>query len=143
MQVGKGRGSRFCLETDAVHPSAHLAEQVQARKLRGSHCPNRRIALRDKKTLIALALERSRRELNVAVRQELKLNGTLAPEDNTFRVLAHSGESMPAPLPLRLCPLCSLSSKRPTRCGLIMRRTIGPSYLSRGSRRPLDLSPSC
>ena len=29
----------------------------------------------------------SRRELNVAVRQELKVNGTLAPEDHTFRVL--------------------------------------------------------
>jgi len=29
----------------------------------------------------------SRRELNVAVRHELKLNGTLAPEDHTFRVL--------------------------------------------------------
>jgi ATP-dependent exoDNAse (exonuclease V) alpha subunit len=29
----------------------------------------------------------SRRELNVAVRQELKANGTLAPEDRTFRVL--------------------------------------------------------
>ncbi len=29
----------------------------------------------------------SRRELNVAVRQELKANGSLAPEDQTFRVL--------------------------------------------------------
>ena len=29
----------------------------------------------------------SRRELNVAVRQELKANGTLAPEDHRFRVL--------------------------------------------------------
>ena len=29
----------------------------------------------------------SRRELNVAVRQELKLIGTLAPEDHTLRVL--------------------------------------------------------
>ena len=29
----------------------------------------------------------SRRELNVAVRQELKANGAIAPEDHTFRVL--------------------------------------------------------
>ena len=29
----------------------------------------------------------SRRELKGAVRQELKLDGTLAPEDDTFRVL--------------------------------------------------------
>jgi len=35
-----------------------------------------------------LELERSRRELNVAARQELKLTGTLASEDHTFRVLA-------------------------------------------------------
>jgi conjugative relaxase-like TrwC/TraI family protein len=39
------------------------------------------------KTLIVSPDNASRRELNVAVRQELKLNGTLAPEDHTFRVL--------------------------------------------------------
>jgi conjugative relaxase-like TrwC/TraI family protein len=39
------------------------------------------------KTLIVSPDNASRRELNVAVRQELKANGTLAPEDRTFRVL--------------------------------------------------------
>jgi conjugative relaxase-like TrwC/TraI family protein len=38
-------------------------------------------------TLIVSPDNPSRRELNVAVRQELKANGTLAPEDHTFRVL--------------------------------------------------------
>jgi conjugative relaxase-like TrwC/TraI family protein len=39
-------------------------------------------------TLIVSPDNASRRELNVAVRQELKANGSLAPEDHTFRVLA-------------------------------------------------------
>jgi hypothetical protein len=39
------------------------------------------------KTLIVSPDNASRRELNVAVRQELKANGTLASEDHTFRVL--------------------------------------------------------
>jgi conjugative relaxase-like TrwC/TraI family protein len=39
------------------------------------------------KTLIVSPDNASRRELNVAVRQELKANGTLAPEDHTFPVL--------------------------------------------------------
>ncbi|MGH9502246.1 MAG: MobF family relaxase [Terriglobales bacterium] len=39
------------------------------------------------KTLIVSPDNASRRELNVAVRQELKASGTLAPEDHTFRVL--------------------------------------------------------
>jgi ATP-dependent exoDNAse (exonuclease V) alpha subunit len=38
-------------------------------------------------TLIVSPDNASRRELNVAVRQELKANGVLAPEDHTFRVL--------------------------------------------------------
>ena len=38
-------------------------------------------------TLIVSPDNASRRELNVAVRQELKATGTLAPEDHTFRVL--------------------------------------------------------
>ena len=38
-------------------------------------------------TLIVSPDNASRRELNVAVRQELKANGSLAPEDHTFRVL--------------------------------------------------------
>jgi len=40
------------------------------------------------KTLIVSPDNASRRELNVAVRQELKAKGTLAPEDHTFRILA-------------------------------------------------------
>jgi ATP-dependent exoDNAse (exonuclease V) alpha subunit len=39
------------------------------------------------KTLIVSPDNASRRELNVAVRHELKANGILAPEDHTFRVL--------------------------------------------------------
>jgi ATP-dependent exoDNAse (exonuclease V) alpha subunit len=39
------------------------------------------------KTLIVSPDNASRRELNAAVRQELKAKGTLAPEDHTFRVL--------------------------------------------------------
>ena len=39
------------------------------------------------KTLIVSPDNASRRELNDAVRQELKANGSLAPEDHTFRVL--------------------------------------------------------
>ena len=38
-------------------------------------------------TLIVSPDNASRHELNVAVRQELKVNGSLAPEDHTFRVL--------------------------------------------------------
>jgi conjugative relaxase-like TrwC/TraI family protein len=38
-------------------------------------------------TLIVSPDNVSRRELNVAVRQELKANGSLAPEDHTFRIL--------------------------------------------------------
>jgi conjugative relaxase-like TrwC/TraI family protein len=38
-------------------------------------------------TLIVSPDNASRRELNVAVRQELKANGSVAPEDHTFRVL--------------------------------------------------------
>jgi conjugative relaxase-like TrwC/TraI family protein len=38
-------------------------------------------------TLIVSPDNASRRELNVAVRQELKTNGRLAPQDHTFRVL--------------------------------------------------------
>jgi ATP-dependent exoDNAse (exonuclease V) alpha subunit len=38
-------------------------------------------------TLIVSPDNASRRELNVAVRKELKANGSLAPEDHTFRVL--------------------------------------------------------
>jgi ATP-dependent exoDNAse (exonuclease V) alpha subunit len=40
------------------------------------------------KTLIVSPDNASRRELNAAVRQELRANGTVASEDHTFRVLA-------------------------------------------------------
>jgi hypothetical protein len=38
-------------------------------------------------TLIVSPDNASRRDLNVAVRQELKANGSLAPEDHSFRIL--------------------------------------------------------
>jgi ATP-dependent exoDNAse (exonuclease V) alpha subunit len=44
------------------------------------------------KTLIVSPDNASRRELNLAVRQELKTNGTLAPEDHRFRVLVQRQE---------------------------------------------------
>jgi conjugative relaxase-like TrwC/TraI family protein len=54
-------------------------ERIRAIAKSYVECPN--------KTLIVSPDNASRRQLNVAVRQELKLNGTLAPEDHTFRVL--------------------------------------------------------
>src|SRR6202043_294216 len=39
------------------------------------------------KTLIVSPDNASRRELNSAVRQELKANGTVAPKDHSFRIL--------------------------------------------------------
>ena len=44
------------------------------------------------KTLIVSPDNASRRELNAAVRQELKNNGTVAPEDHSFRVLVQRQE---------------------------------------------------
>jgi ATP-dependent exoDNAse (exonuclease V) alpha subunit len=44
------------------------------------------------RTLIVSPDNASRRELNTAVRQELKANGTLAPEDHSFRVLIQRQE---------------------------------------------------
>jgi hypothetical protein len=44
------------------------------------------------KTLIVSPDNASRRELNAAVRQELKANGTLAPHDHSFRVLVQRQE---------------------------------------------------
>jgi conjugative relaxase-like TrwC/TraI family protein len=44
------------------------------------------------KTLIVSPDNASRRELNAAVREELKSNGTLAPEDHGFRVLVQRQE---------------------------------------------------
>jgi conjugative relaxase-like TrwC/TraI family protein len=44
------------------------------------------------RTLIVSPDNASRRELNAAVRQELKANGTVAPEDHSFRVLVQRQE---------------------------------------------------
>ncbi len=44
------------------------------------------------KTLIVSPDNASRRALNVAVREELKANGTLAPDDRTFRVLVQRAD---------------------------------------------------
>ena len=44
------------------------------------------------KTLIVSPDNATRRELNVAVREELKANGSLAPEERTFRVLAQRSD---------------------------------------------------
>jgi conjugative relaxase-like TrwC/TraI family protein len=44
------------------------------------------------KTLIVSPDNASRRELNSAVRQELKANGTVAPEDHSFRILVQRQE---------------------------------------------------
>jgi hypothetical protein len=55
----------------------------QAGPCRGPYPHHRQTA----NTLIVSPDNTSRGELNVAVRQELKANGNLAPEDHTFRVL--------------------------------------------------------
>jgi len=68
-----------------------LQQQGRVREIPGTEERIRAIARSyvesPEKTLIVSPDNASRRELNVAVRQELKANGTLAPEDHTFRVL--------------------------------------------------------
>jgi len=68
-----------------------LQQQGRVREIPGTEERIRSIARSyvesPEKTLIVSPDNASRRELNVAVRQELKANGTLAPEDHTFRVL--------------------------------------------------------
>jgi conjugative relaxase-like TrwC/TraI family protein len=68
-----------------------LQKQGRVKKIPGTEDRIRAIAKSyvesPEKTLIVSPDNASRRELNIAVRQELKANGTLAPEDHTFRVL--------------------------------------------------------
>jgi ATP-dependent exoDNAse (exonuclease V) alpha subunit len=68
-----------------------LQQQSRVKEIPGAEDRIRAIAKSyvesPEKTLIVSPDNASRRELNVAVRQELKTNGTLAPEDHTFRVL--------------------------------------------------------
>ena len=68
-----------------------LQQQGRVREIPGTEERIRAIAMSyvesPEKTLIVSPDNASRRELNVAVRQELKANGTLAPEDHSFRVL--------------------------------------------------------
>src|ERR1700678_3434896 len=68
-----------------------LQQQGRVREIPGTKERIRTIARSyvesPEKTLIVSPDNASRRELNVAVRQELKANGTLAPEDHAFRVL--------------------------------------------------------
>jgi conjugative relaxase-like TrwC/TraI family protein len=68
-----------------------LHQQGRVREIPGTEERIRAIARSyvdsPEKTLIVSPDNASRRELNVAVRQQLKANGTLAPEDHTLRVL--------------------------------------------------------
>jgi ATP-dependent exoDNAse (exonuclease V) alpha subunit len=68
-----------------------LQQQGRVREISGTEERIRAIARSyvesPEKTLIVSPDNASRRELNVAVRQELKAHGTLAPEDRSFRVL--------------------------------------------------------
>jgi conjugative relaxase-like TrwC/TraI family protein len=68
-----------------------LQEQGRVKEIPGAEERIRAIAKSyvesPENTLIVSPDNASRRELNVAVRQELKANGSLAPEDHTLRVL--------------------------------------------------------
>ncbi len=70
---------------DAIQQQGHVKEipdaQERIRAMAKSYVES------PENTLIVSPDNASRRELNVAVRQELKANGSLAPEDQTFRVL--------------------------------------------------------
>jgi ATP-dependent exoDNAse (exonuclease V) alpha subunit len=70
-----------------------LQQQARVKEIPGTEDRIRAIARSyvesPERTLIVSPDNASRCELNVAVRQELKANGTLAPEDHTFRVLVH------------------------------------------------------
>jgi ATP-dependent exoDNAse (exonuclease V) alpha subunit len=78
--------------------TGHVSAALEALQLQGrvNEIPNSEDRVRaiaksyvesPQNTLIISPDNASRRELNVAVRQELKLIGTLAPEDQTLRVL--------------------------------------------------------
>lgn len=73
-----------------------LQEQGRVREIRNAEERIRAIARSyvesPEKTLIVSPDNASRRELNVAVRDELKVKGTLSPDDHTFRVLVQRQE---------------------------------------------------
>ncbi len=70
---------------DALQQQGHVKEIPNAEERVRAMAKN--YVESPEKTLIVSPDNASRRELNVAVRQELKANGSLAPEDHTFRVL--------------------------------------------------------
>ena len=87
---------KSAVELLANRPSLRRARMRSSKQGRVQEIPNREERIRaiaksyvesPEKTLIVSPDNASRRELNVAVRQELKANGTLAPEDHSFRVL--------------------------------------------------------
>ena len=85
------------LATDQVSPALEaLEKQGRVREIPDAEERIRAIARSyvdsPEKTLIVSPDNASRRELNAAVRQELKSNGTLAPEDHSFRVLVQRQE---------------------------------------------------
>jgi conjugative relaxase-like TrwC/TraI family protein len=76
---------QVCAALDTLHQQGRVKEianpEERIRAIAKSYVES------PEKTLIVSPDNASRRELNVAVRQELKLNETLAPEDHTVRVL--------------------------------------------------------
>ena len=90
-----GPGSEICRRTAGDGPGSAALEAL-GQQGRVKEIPNAEERVRaiaksyvesPDNTLIVSPDNASRRELNVAVRQELKANGSLAPEDHTFRVL--------------------------------------------------------
>lgn len=71
---------------DALHKQGRIKEIPDAHERH--RLIARGYAESPEKTLIVSPDNTSRRELNSAVRQELKANGTVAPEDHSFRILA-------------------------------------------------------
>jgi ATP-dependent exoDNAse (exonuclease V) alpha subunit len=80
------------LATGQVAPALHaLQKQGRVTEIPNAEERHRAIARSyvesPERTLIVSPDNASRRELNSAVRQELKANGTVAPEDHSFRIL--------------------------------------------------------
>jgi ATP-dependent exoDNAse (exonuclease V) alpha subunit len=75
---------------DALHQQGRVREIPDAEER--IHAIARSYVDSPEKTLIVSPDNASRRELNAAVRQELKTNGTLAQEDHSFRVLVQRQE---------------------------------------------------
>src|ERR1700674_14862 len=70
---------------DILHELGHVKEIARAEERIGAIAKS--YVESPQNTLIVSPDNASRRELNAAVRQELKANGSLAPEDHTLRVL--------------------------------------------------------